>query len=290
MDNLRRLGKELSIKIPSDAEGFTGRECPEKVCEGYFKIKCGTGLKGSNLPCHCPYCGHTAPHDNFWTKEQIEYAKSVALRKIEKAIHKDLKKLEFEIKPPRHGFGIGLSMKVKPGRRIALKQYAEKSLETHMTCTHCTLEFAIYGVFAYCPDCREHNSLQILFKNLELLEKMVDLAGTSEEQIASVLLQNALEDCVSSFDGFGREVARLHSPKATNAAQASKLSFQSLRSTQKSLLSLFGLDLSSAVSPTEWTALLKGFQKRHIIAHKMGIVDEEYLRLTNDPHAVVGRK
>lgn len=119
MDHLRRLGNSISIPIPTDENAFTGRECPQPDCEGYFKIELGTGLKGEGLPCHCPYCGHTAGQDHFWTKEQIEYAKSVAMRKITDALHKDLKKLEFDHKP-QGAFGIGISMKVKPGRATRL--------------------------------------------------------------------------------------------------------------------------------------------------------------------------
>ena len=122
MDHLRRLGTKISISIPADENCFTGRECPQPDCEGYFKIELGTGLKGEGLPCHCPYCGHAAGHDQFWTKEQIEYATSVAMRKITAAIHKDLKKLEFDHKP-EGAFGIGISMKVEPGRQPPIHYY-----------------------------------------------------------------------------------------------------------------------------------------------------------------------
>lgn len=55
MDHLRRLGNSISIPIPADENAFTGRECPQPDCEGYFKIELGTDLKGEGLPCHCPY-------------------------------------------------------------------------------------------------------------------------------------------------------------------------------------------------------------------------------------------
>ena len=116
MDHLRRLGNRISISIPVDENRFTGRECPRSDCEGYFKIEFGTGLKSDGLPCHCPYCGHSAGHGEFWTKAQIEYARSVAIRKITDAIHKDLKRLEFDHKP-KGAFGIGFSMKLKTGRQ-----------------------------------------------------------------------------------------------------------------------------------------------------------------------------
>ncbi|MCU0821733.1 MAG: hypothetical protein MUC95_04570 [Spirochaetes bacterium] len=65
---------QVTITLPRDEKGMMGRECPE--CELVFNIKPGTGLKGEDLPCHCAYCGHVAGHDQFFTKAQIEYAKS----------------------------------------------------------------------------------------------------------------------------------------------------------------------------------------------------------------------
>lgn len=32
------------------------------------------------------------------------------------------------------------------------------------------------------------------------------------------------------------------------------------------------------------------FKKRHVIAHKLGVIDEQYVRTANDPDAVAGRK
>jgi len=287
--NLRRTGDHFSISIQPDENGFTGRECPNSTCEGYFKIELGTGLKGEGLPCHCPYCGHTEGHDHFWTKEQIEYAKSVATRKITDALHKDLKKMEFNHKP-KGAFGIGISMKVKRGRQTPIHYYREKKLETEVVCGICTLRYSIYGVFAFCPDCGERNSIQILAKNLEVVGKMLDLASGADMDVAEKLVENALEDCVSAFDGFGRELCRLHAQKATNPAKAEGTSFQNIEGAKASLSSLFGHDISAHVTADEWQTAVRGFQKRHVVAHKMGVVDQAYMDRTNDPAAVVGRK
>ncbi len=124
MRHLSRIGDKIPIPIPADEEGFTGRECPDSNCEGYFKIQFGTGLKGESIPCHCPYCGFKAPHDQFWTKEQIEYAKSVVMGKISEALYKDLKSLEFEYRP-KGDFGMGMSLKVRQGRPVPIRYYRE---------------------------------------------------------------------------------------------------------------------------------------------------------------------
>jgi hypothetical protein len=289
MDHLRRLGNSISIAIPADENGFTGRECPRPDCEGYFKIEFGTGLKGEGLPCHCPYCGHTAGHDHFGTKEQIEYAKSVAIRKVTDAFHKDLKKLEFDHKP-KGAFGIGISMKVKPGRPTPIHYYREKQLETEIVCINCTLRYSVYGVFAFCPDCGQHNSLQILDKNLEVVGKILDLAAEADKELAERLVENALEDCVSAFDGFGRELCRVHANRARNATRIEKLSFQNLDGARSNVLDAFGIDLSAAVEPNEWRAAGICFQKRHLVAHKARVVDVEYMTKTGDTRAMVGRK
>ena len=289
MDHVRSLGNRISVPIPADDDDFTGRECPRPECEGYFKIEFGTGLKGEEIPCHCPYCGHAAGYDQFWAKEQIEYATSVAMRKMTDAIHKDLKKLEFDYKP-EGAFGIGISMKVEPGRQPPIHYYREKQLETEIVCTNCTLRYSVYGVFAFCPDCGQHNSIQILEKNLEVVGKMLEMATREGKVLAEKLIENALEDCVSAFDGFGRKLCLVHANKASAPDKAEKMNFQNLEVARKGFLNLFGIDLSTTVEPEEWRAAAMAFQRRHLIAHKLSVVDQDYVTKTGDSLAVVGRK
>lgn len=202
----------MSVPIRSDKDGYLGRECPIKECLGYFKITPGTGIKGP-APCHCPYCGYSGASNEFFTREQIEYARSVAVRKLLDVVQKDLKSLEFEHKP-QGMFGIGISLKVKGSPPRPIHYYREKQLETEVICDSCTLKYAIYGVFGWCPDCGVHNSLQILTKNLELAKKELKLAESADADLGNHLVGDALENVVSAFDGFGREVC---SQKAAGA-------------------------------------------------------------------------
>ncbi len=289
MDHLKRLGNSISVKIHSDEDGFIGRECPNSECEGYFKVESGTGIQEENLPCICPYCGHTASHDNFRTTEQSEYAKSVAFREINEAVRKDLKKLEFDHKP-KGPFGIGFSMKLQPGPGVPLHYYREKELETEIVCSNCTLRYSVYGVFAFCPDCGVHNSLQILDKSLEVVEKMLNMAETVESDIATMLVENALEDCLSTFDGFGRALVLVHREKASYPDKIGKISFQNLDGANKNLLAAFGIDLSVNLTVDEWEHTKRSFQKRHLLAHKMGVIDKDYIRRSGDSSAIPGRK
>lgn len=284
--HLRQLGGRLTI--PPDEDGFTGRECPVSDCLGYFKIQFGTGLKGEGLPCHCPYCGHTDSHNTFWTREQIDYAKSVAVKRVAQAILDDLKSLEFDHRS-RGPFGIRMSLKVT-GRPHPIHHYREKKLETEVTCDRCTLRYAIYGVFAFCPDCGVHNSLQIVRKNLELASKELALAEAVEPDLADYLVSDALENAVSAFDAFGRERCRIHGLASSAPAKVNRISFQNLHAARGRVQQALGFDLSQPLSPEEWDFACRSFQKRHLLAHKMGVVDNAYLKATKDSQAVVGRR
>jgi hypothetical protein len=279
MSNLERLGNRISISIPHDEEGYIGRECPVKTCLGYFKIMPGTGVKGP-APCHCPYCGHTGPQNTFFTPEQIEYAKSVAVRTITDAFHEDLKALEFDYKPSG-AFGIGLSMKVTRSGSHPISYFREKQLETKVVCNKCTLKFAIYGVFGWCPDCGIHNSLQILGKNLELAKKELALAATVDADLAEHLIGDALENVISAFDGFGREIC---------SERSADIHFQNLAAARRRVQEAFGFDFADTLSAESWAAACRAFQKRHLLAHKMGVIDAEYIEKANDATAIEGRR
>jgi hypothetical protein len=265
---------DISVKIDPDAGGYTGRECP--TCEKYFKIKFGTGLPGEP-PCHCPYCNHTGPQNEFWTKPQIAYAQSVAVRKLSGQLLGQLKKLER--KPDRNAmFSIGIKVEGNP---TPIAYYREEELEERVTCSACTLEYTIYGVFGFCPDCGIHNSLQIANANFDLVLRTLDLAQAAPEELRGKLIENALEDAVSSFDGFGREHCK---------SQPWKISFQSIDGAREKISREIGIDISSRLDSGAWKLVAKQFQKRHLLAHKLGVIDSEYLLKTGEPQSQLGRK
>jgi hypothetical protein len=52
----------------------------------------------------------------------------------------------------------------------------------------------------------------------------------------------------------------------------------------------FSIDFTATASPADWAHVRRAFQKRHLLAHKMGVVDEGYLLETGDSSALLGRK
>ena len=289
-NRLPRFPKEIPVSFKPDEDGYVGRECPSPDCKKYFKLTPGTGLPVEHSIC--PYCGTKDDNDHFATREQIEYGYSVVARQIDKEVSRWAKGLEFEIKPPRSStFGIGMSMKVETGTRTRIRYYREKQLETEVVCDQCGLKYAIYGVFGFCPDCGSHNSLLILDKNLELIEKMLGLADAQDApDLRTKLFENALEDCVSAFDGWGRATLDAFRHKSQEPEKAAKVSFQNLVKATVVVKKLFNYDLAAPLEAGGIGHVVRVFQKRHLIAHRSGVVDEAYIEATGDHALPVGRK
>jgi len=288
MRNLRNFGNQISVSLPTDEKGMLSRECPD--CKSIFKIKPGTGLKGENLSCYCPYCGWKAEPSDFHTREQIEYAKSVALNQLTHALQRDLKEWGKELERNTRNSLIKLKVDFKGDLR-PIRYYQEKQLESYITCEVCSLEYAIYGVFAFCPDCGTHNSIQILNKNMELITKEINFANmVDDKELSEHLIEDALENTVSAFDGFGRATCSAYSSKSIDENEAKNISFQNIQNARKRAYKLFRVDIASVINEKDWELVVHCFQKRHLLAHTMGVIDDEYITKSKDPSAIRGRK
>lgn len=286
--SLDRLPKQATIPLPPDAGGYHGRECPQSGCERYFKITLGTGLTGIET-CRCPYCGFEDHQSHFHTKAQMDHAVSVIENQFVGAIVKNLKAKEFNHRA-RGAFGIGISMKVT-GSAPPIRGYSEHDLETEVVCDACTLRYAIYGVFGYCPDCGTHNNLGILDANLRRSAQMLALAAASDDAaLREHLVHSALGACVSAFDGWGRAVCEAFAPKPADPKKVKGISFQNISGASDKLRLTFGFDAEAAVGASDFKAIHMAFQKRHVVAHRMGVVDADYLKSTGDASSVLGRK
>lgn len=73
----------MNVPIPLDDDGYLRRECP--TCEQQFKWHHGPVDAADEPEPHeyyCPLCGVPAGTDQWWTKEQIDYAQGRAMPEI----------------------------------------------------------------------------------------------------------------------------------------------------------------------------------------------------------------
>jgi len=280
----------IKVSLPPDEQGLVGRECPK--CQRYFKVKFGTGLPTST--CHCPYCLYTGSHNEFFTKDQIEYAKSVALKEaMDRVIEPELRKLELSFKELERATSGGLiQIKVKTKRSpmvIPPSYYREKEVETYVICDNCGLEFAIYGVFANCPDCGKLNALTIFSKSIEVACKRLHILDSIKDEIElqEAILEDALSGGVSAFDALGKA---LHSRYPAILPQKPKNLFQNLKVLSDALSKSAEKSLSDIIGKENFEFLFQMFQVRHIYEHNMGVIDDNFVRKIPNLGHLKGRK
>lgn len=279
------MKKQINVSFPKDKHGMFGRECPS--CKGYFKVKFGTGLPTNE--CICPYCGEKADHSQFYTQAQVEYAQSIAVREV---LGPELKKLEKSFKElERSTRGDFIQFKVRTtGFNFPLRYYQEEELETHVICDHCGLEFAVYGVFANCPDCARLNALVIFNKSIEVAKKrskLLESIDQSDKSLREAVLEDALSGGISSFDAFGKAL-RLKYPY--KLPKRPKNLFQNIVALSNCLANAWGKPLANLIGKKEYEFLTKWFQVRHVYEHNMGVVDDDFVKKVPGSNHLKGKK
>ena len=280
--------RRFNVPLPPSSDGYLGRQC--SACDEYFKLMVGTGLQ-DNENCYCPYCGFHEHYSDFHTKSQIDYATSLVLDQFTADITADLNRIahNFNRQFKRNQGLFSLSMEVKNSPTF-IQYPADLKLETYIECPGCALKYAVYGVYAYCPDCGLHNAFQTLENNLDISRKLLELSSSAGTSLVDTLIGKALSDVVSSFDGFGREICLKYSSGSADPHQAERIRFQNLEGAQRNVIDCFGFDLAAQLNQDDWQLAIRCFQKRHLLEHRSGVVDKEYLAKVKDPSARVGRK
>ncbi|MDE0004615.1 MAG: hypothetical protein OXQ29_18145 [Rhodospirillaceae bacterium] len=260
-----------------------GRECPNRECGQYFKIRLGTGTLTETL--FCPYCGTERDLSLFLTSDQAEYARRYAARRILAPMMRSFTRSVGRLNRGQRGGLIRLSVNYKP---IRLHRYSERKLETDVHCDNCGLEFAVYGVFASCPCCQKLNALTTCLKSLETARRLISLVSDEglDSDIREQFPRAALSQSVSAFDAYGKAL------RARNAdivgAKAKPNLFQDLDALDMELrrATLPGL---AVILGTNLDHLRWFFQARHLYEHNAGVVDERFVSKLPAYSALCGR-
>jgi hypothetical protein len=289
---IRRVGDEkveMSISIPSDAGGRTARQCPDPNCSpGYFKVKFGTGITSGQETAYCPYCRHSAAPDAFITSEQRRFAKDVLLEEAQKGFQAMLGEAFSGSRSGRRSPGgdfLSIDISFKPGKIKTARRPFEDEVRRDVVCRHCTLDHTVFGLATWCPDCGQEIFLQHVAAELAVVRAMLGDVDRRESllgmRVAAKDLENCVEDAVSIFEASLRAMVRralLQRGESIDdvAARMKRIgnAFQNVARTQQVLSELFKLDLAGAV---DWSGLSASFEKRHPIAHNLGVVDRKYL-------------
>jgi uncharacterized Zn finger protein (UPF0148 family) len=303
IDELKRLQKEssISVTILPDSEGYLDRECPSKICLSRFKIIEEDWIKSKiKESVFCPFCRHSAPHKSWFTSNQANnihsQAKNHILGRIGNAIEDGAR--DFNAEQSNHSF-LRMSISVSGTRptHCLVPVSAESEMATKITCTECETRFAVIGSAYFCPCCG-YNSVEETFdnsikkieskiKNIPAIQKAVEAISLDEANITcKSLIETSLNDGVVAFQRYCEKTFSKLAPDVKIKHNA----FQNLEIGGKYWENNFEKSYSDWLTPLEFSRLNILFQRRHLLSHTEGIVDQKYLDKSSDGEYIVDQR
>lgn len=294
-------GVQVPISLPLDDEGYFDRQCPSETCGANFKVLFEDWRdKVSDEKVFCPICRFEAKADSWNTSEQVKYITTVARNHLQgiitSAMQEDAHRFNRAQKP---GF-ITLSLSVQSGPpEIEIPVSVADLMRQTFTCEACGCRYASIGLAYFCPSCG-HNSVLVTFEKTldtvrQVMSKTTDMAQALEtivdKDTARDSVRNLLEDnllrLVGAFQYFADYLFN-QKPGAASIKQRKNV-FQNLAESSALWKTLTGKGYEDLVSTQEFSDLERLFQKRHLIAHRNGIVDQEYITKASDSSYIIGQ-
>lgn len=257
--------------------------------------------KVSDEQVFCPICRFETKADSWNTPEQVEYITTVARNHVQgvitSAMQEDARGFNRAQKP---GF-ISLSLSVKPGRpEIEIPVSVADIMRQTFTCEACGCRYASVGLAYFCPSCG-HNSVLITFeKTLNTLRQVMGKTTDMVQALETVVdkdtardsLRNILEDSLLRLVGAFQYFADYLFNQKSGAASIKqrKNVFQNLTESSTLWKTLTGKGYEDLLSAQDFANLEQLYQKRHLIAHRNGIIDQEYITKASDSTYMVGQR
>jgi uncharacterized Zn finger protein (UPF0148 family) len=281
---------QISVPISEDDEGYFDRECPSEDCLFQFKIlREDWKDKVRDEEVFCPNCGHTADSDKWWTKEQIEHAKQVALAQIKSSINGALRRdaVAWNRRQPRNSF-ISMTMKVdSQPRYVPLPAAAAEPMRLKIACPACACRYAVIGAAYFCPACGHNAADQVFAQTVNGIRRSIEALDAvraaipdrdAAENTVRLIVENSLQNAVTAFQRCAEAILA----RFPSAPTARRNAFQNLSEGDQLWQMATGKGYADHLTPKELAALQRTFQQRHLLAHRQGLVDQDYITRSGD--------
>ena len=179
--------------------------------------------------------------------------------------------------------------------KLAIGQSEEWEID--ITCENCGTRYSVIGSAYFCPCCGHNSAVSAFEESMDSVEKM--LASLSEmkqmlttsygrdkaETMCRGLLESSIGDIVSAFQKF----ASCHYDKLTG--KTSRVNdFQIVDKGSQLFKDATGKGYDEWLSVDELKDMNLLFQRRHLIEHNNGMVDQKYIDKSGDNSYAVGQR
>lgn len=296
---MRDLERGVTLKIPAplDDDGYYDRLCPSGECRALFKVLYEDWRNVvRDEVVFCPTCRHEAPATEWATPDQERYIRDAGIRylqgEVQSALAHDVR--AFNARQPRSGF-ITMRMSYRPGfLPMVVPIQAAELLRQRWRCDRCGCRYASLGAAFFCPSCG-HNSAPTTFDHtmatvrasLDAIPRLEVLfeQGTARD-FARHIVENGLVKLVGAYERCAEAMYADH----PSAPPARRNVFQTLDEASALWRAAIGVGYEDLLSDRQRIALARFLQQRHLLTHRDGIVDDEYVARSGDARCRVGQR
>lgn len=296
---------EMRVSIPSDEDGFFGRQCPS--CRQLFRVD-GDDYEAlpDDLDLWCVYCGHHEDHSEFMTQQQLDRAMRAAEDLGMQIVGQALDDAFAGFRSPsrrssRSGFGISIDIQYRsePFYPEPLPGIDEEKLIRIRTCAGCSLRYAVFGEHRFCPVCGKLPAMVVALDALSAETARLDGLGQLPAQTAASLREqgvftrlwvDTLENLVGVVEVLGSAVFRGAVADAEQRLNGKANIFQRLADTADLFVTAGYPDLRAVIDADRWQRLIEFWAMRHVFMHNDGLVDARFLTKVPASPARVGQR
>ena len=302
---LRQMEGSISIpvEIELDENGCIDRCCPSEDCGVCFKLVFEDWENiVSDEVVYCPLCRHAADCTQWNTLEQSEYHKSLAIAQVQKtigsALRRDADRLNSDQKKNQF---IRIKMSHRPNRLpVAIPASATAAMTQEFQCVECRCRYSSIGISYFCPACGHSSVFDAFFKSIDTVSKTVEalpvirqaLVDFQDKNVAEDSVRQILESELCKVVAYFQKYAESCFSRLTNSGQFTlrRNVFQRLEESDTIWRNASSKGYTDILSDSEYRKLNVYFQQRHLLEHRDGIVDKEYIDRAMDDRFAVGQR
>lgn len=288
---LERLPQQqlVPIDVVLDDDGYFDRTCPAPECGLQFKVLFGDWKeKVPEEVAYCAICGEDSEPSDFNSEEQQEHFNAQALAHLTGQLDDVFRRAT----PRRRDMGfISMTLTYQPGARpVIVPAEASPAMTQRSECESCGCHYASIGAAFFCAACG-HNSARSTFggalttvrASMDLADRLSELIESRDEStdLARHFAEDGLVRLWSSFQRFA---------EATYGKPARRNAFQNLDESNTLWQGAMGKNYADFLSPEAYRDLVRLVQARHVLAHKDGLVDADYVAKSGDTRYRVGQR
>ncbi|OSP26840.1 hypothetical protein B7767_41605 [Streptomyces sp. 13-12-16] len=263
---------ETRVSIPSDDNGFFGRQCPERSLVFRMDVQQYEALPDS-LALWCVYCGHHAEYSEFMTEQQRDRIMHAAGDFAMQMVSQELDKMFGGLARSSRGGSISFSYRSQPFYPHPLPGIDEEQLVRVRTCAGCQNNYAVFGEHRHCPMCGQLPAASVAFDALQADTARLDALEALPTDAKALLREqgvftrnwvDTVENVVGVVEALASSLFRAAVPNAASLLNGKGAIFQCLDHMADLIVTAGFLDLRTALGPQTWQRLLETWAARHV--------------------------